>query len=107
VFYFCFYNRIVIFIVQIFKPNNADIEYNNSTITVKISDENPEVEDEFVLKEFDNNSLQEAKKNFESNRFTNKTSFFKKSERQGGLWNLMNNKDPTKTIGVNPGACEG
>jgi hypothetical protein len=43
----------------------ADIEYNNSTITVKISDENPEVEDEFVLKEFDNNSLQKAKKNFE------------------------------------------
>ncbi|VVH63672.1 DNA helicase [uncultured Gammaproteobacteria bacterium] len=43
----------------------ADIEYNNATITVKISDEKPEVEDEFFLKEFDNNSIQEAKKNFE------------------------------------------
>ncbi len=43
----------------------ADIEYSNATITVKISDENPEVEDDFILKEFDNNSIQEAKKIFE------------------------------------------
>ena len=43
----------------------ANIEYSNATITVKINDENPEVEDEFILKEFDNNSVQKAKKIFE------------------------------------------
>ncbi|CAB5507901.1 hypothetical protein AZO1586I_2176 [Bathymodiolus thermophilus thioautotrophic gill symbiont] len=42
----------------------ADIEYSNATITVKTSNENPEVEDEFIPKEFDNNSIQEAKKIF-------------------------------------------
>ncbi|MBW5290691.1 MAG: DNA helicase [Candidatus Ruthia sp. Asou_11_S2] len=43
----------------------ANIEYNKATIIVKTSGENLEVEDEFILTEFDSNSIQEAKKNFE------------------------------------------
>ncbi|WP_201341916.1 hypothetical protein [Abyssogena phaseoliformis symbiont] len=43
----------------------ANIEYNKATITVKTSGENLEVEDEFILIELDNNSIQEAEKFFE------------------------------------------
>ena len=43
----------------------VNIEYNKGSITVKIGDENPEIESDFIVKIFNNNLINKAKRNFE------------------------------------------
>ena len=43
----------------------VNIEYNRGSITVKIGDENPRIESDFIVQEFDNSFINQAKENFE------------------------------------------